>query len=90
MSDTPFPAFASQRRLPNLFDVIAGACILAALIYVAGVARATFVRLDAPAATAISLDPSVLPRYAVRTTLRMFAALVLSLLFTFSYASVAA
>src|SRR3954449_8722861 len=90
MSDTPFPAFASQRRLPNLFDLVAGACILAALIYVAGVARGTFAPLNAPEATAITLDPAALPVYAVRTTLRMFAALVFSLLFTFTYATSAA
>src|SRR4051812_29835203 len=90
MSATPFPAFASQRRLPNLFDLVAGACILAALIFVAGVARGTFAPLDAPEATAVSLDPIELPIYAVRTTLRMFAALVASLLFTFTYATWAA
>ncbi|MBV8914996.1 MAG: ABC transporter permease subunit [Acetobacteraceae bacterium] len=90
MSDTPFPAFASQRRLPNLFDLVAGACILGALIYVAGVARSTFAPLDAPEATRLTLDPAALPFYAVRTTLRMFAALVFSLLFTFTYATWAA
>ena len=90
MTDNPFPAFAARRRLPNLFDVIAGACILAGLIYVARVARGTFVSLDMLEATPISLDPSALPGYAVRTTLRMFAALALSLLFTFTYATVAA
>ncbi len=90
MSDTPFPAFASQRRLPNLFDLVAGACILAALIYVASVARGTVGPIDAPEATAISLDPANLPAYAVRTTLRMFAALAFSLLFTLTYATWAA
>ncbi len=90
MSETSFPAFASQRRLPNLFDLVAGACILGALIYVAGVARGTFAPLDAAEATAISLDPWELPGYAVRTTLRMFAALICSLLFTLTYATWAA
>ncbi len=61
MSDTPFPAFASQRRLPNVFDLFAGACLLAVLIYVIGVARTTFAPLSAPEATAISLDPANLP-----------------------------
>jgi NitT/TauT family transport system permease protein len=37
-----------------------------------------------------SLDPSNLPGYAARTTLRMMAAMVLSLLFTFTYAAWAA
>ena len=89
MSDTPFPAFASARRLPNLFDLVAGTLILAALVYVAGVARGTALRLDAPEIT-VTLDPWNLPEYAVRTTLRMFAALACSLLFTLTYATWAA
>ena len=90
MSDTAFPAFVSTRRLPNVFDVVAGVCILGALVYVAGVARGTLAPLDAPEAAGVSLDPWNLPGYAVRTTLRMFAALVCSLLFTFTYATWAA
>ena len=90
MPSTTFPAFASVRRLPNLFDIAAGICIFGALIYVAGVARGTMAPLDAPDATAITLDPLNLPGYAVRTTLRMFAALLCSLLFTFTYATWAA
>ena len=84
------PAFASIRRLPNLFDIAAGICIFGVLIYVAGVARGTMAPLDAPEATGIALDPLNLPGYAVRTTLRMFAALLCSLLFTFTYATWAA
>jgi NitT/TauT family transport system permease protein len=38
----------------------------------------------------ISLSPEALPGYALRTTLRMFAALAASLLFTFTYATLAA
>ena len=90
MPNTVFPAFASVRRLPNLFDVVAGVCIFGALVYVAGIARGTLAPLDAPEATTIVLDPWFLPGYAVRTTLRMFAALVCSLLFTFTYATWAA
>ena len=90
MSETSFPAFASQRRLPNLFDLVAVACILGVLIYVASVARGTFAPLDAPEATAVTLDPWALPGYAVRTTLRMFAALAASLFFTLTYATWAA
>ena len=90
MSETAHPAFLSARRLPNLMDIVAGALILAAIIYVATIARGTFAPLDAPEATTITLDPWALPGYAVRTTLRMFAALVCSLLFTFTYATWAA
>ncbi len=90
MSNNVFPAFASVRRLPNLFDIVAGVCIFGALVYVTGIARGTLAPLDTPEATTIVLDPWFLPGYAVRTTLRMFAALVCSLLFTFTYATWAA
>ena len=90
MSETAFPAFLSARRLPNLFDLVAGALIFAALIYVVGVARGALAPLNAGDAVSISLDPANLPGYAVRTTLRMFAALACSLLFTLTYATFAA
>ena len=90
MSDTPFPAFASARRLPNAFDLVSGVCIAGVLVYVATIARGTLQPLDTAAADAITLDPLALPGYAVRTTLRMFAALMCSLLFTFTYATWAA
>ena len=38
----------------------------------------------------LSLDYANLPYYALRTTLRMFAALAASLVFTFTYATIAA
>jgi len=90
MSGTTFPAFASSRRLPNLFDIAAILCIAGALFALAGSARGTLAPLDSPDAIAITLDPAHLPGYALRTTLRMFAALACSLLFTFTYATWAA
>ncbi len=85
-----FPAAALSRRLPNLFDLAAGLLLLAALIALADAAGGTLAPLDASAADPISLDPWALPGYAGRTTLRMFAALVCSLAFTFLYATWAA
>jgi NitT/TauT family transport system permease protein len=90
MSTANQPPFAADRRLPNLWDVIAILCVFATLISVAHVARGTLVRIDTPGATEISLDPWRLPEYAVRTTLRMFAALAASLVFTFTYGTAAA
>ncbi len=90
MSDAPFPAAPLARRLPNLLDLVAAACIFGAIAYVALIARGTFAPLSAPEATTVHLDPAYLPGYAVRTTLRMFAALMCSLLFTFTYATWAA
>jgi NitT/TauT family transport system permease protein len=84
------PPLAAEARLPNLWDVIAILCVFATLISVTHVARGTWVRIDAPGATEVSLDPWRLPEYAVRTTLRMFAALAASLVFTFTYGTAAA
>jgi NitT/TauT family transport system permease protein len=84
------PAFASARRLPNLFDAAAILCIAGILFAIASGARGTLAPLDTPATAAIQLDPSYLPGYALRTTMRMFAALFCSVLFTFTYATWAA
>jgi NitT/TauT family transport system permease protein len=90
MSATIHPALAEGRRLPNAWDAAAILCVFAALIGVAHEAPSTFERIDAPQALAVSLDPIHLPDYALRTTMRMFAALMASLLFTFVYATAAA
>src|SRR5580704_13897272 len=84
------PPLAADRRLPNVWDVAAILCVFATLISVAHVARGTWIRIDAPGATEVTLDPWRLPEYAVRTTLRMFAALMASLVFTFTYGTAAA
>ena len=89
MSATIHPALATGRRLPNLWDAVAILCVFGALIAVTQVARGTFAPIT-PSAVAVSLDPMRLPEYAVRTTLRMFAALVASLVFTFTYGTAAA
>ena len=84
------PALATARRLPNIWDVVALVCVFATLITISHIARGTLVPIDAPGATDIGLDPWRLPEYAARTTLRMFAALALALLFTFTYGTAAA
>jgi NitT/TauT family transport system permease protein len=38
----------------------------------------------------VSLDPVNLPQYALRTTLRLMAAMIVSLVFTFTYGTLAA
>ena len=90
MDTRQLPSLVTLRRLPNVWDVVALVVVFGTLISVAHVARGTFVPIDAPGATEISLDPWNLPEYAVRTTLRMFAALAASLLFTFTYGTAAA
>jgi NitT/TauT family transport system permease protein len=89
MSATIHPALATGRRTPNVWDAVAILCVFGALVGVTQVARGTFASIT-PSAVRVSLDPIYLPEYAVRTTLRMFAALAASLLFTFTYGTAAA
>jgi NitT/TauT family transport system permease protein len=90
MSSTVHPALALGRRLPNAFDIAAILCVFALIAAIVHAAPATFAPVADPNALTISLDPTYLPYYALRTTMRMFAALGLSLLFTFTYAPWAA
>ncbi|MDD2863037.1 MAG: ABC transporter permease subunit, partial [Acidiphilium sp.] len=84
------PALVHGRRLPNGWDIAAIVLVFAVLIGVVHVGQGTLAPLSSVQATAIHLDPAYLPGYAVRTTLRMFAALVASLIFTFTVATLAA
>ncbi|WP_114857593.1 ABC transporter permease [Azospirillum brasilense] len=75
---------------PNRWDLVALPLVvgLLALAAVGGHQMAApLASLDAPA---VSLDPWNLPDYALRSTLRMLAAMAASLLFTFAYATLAA
>ena len=87
-----FVAFTSlgRKALPNQFDLFALALILAVLVGVAHASHGVFQPLAAPGATDIHLGVTNLPYYALRTTLRMFIALIFSLVFTFTYATLAA
>jgi NitT/TauT family transport system permease protein len=76
--------------LPNLYDLVIFIFIAATFVAVAYGLR----EMEAPLAklevAPVTLDPAYLPEYALRTTLRMFAAIVASLLFTFVVATLAA
>jgi NitT/TauT family transport system permease protein len=81
---------AGRRVLPNQWDLVAFAAILAVLTAVARSYHGISAPLPAPSESPITLDYWQLPYYAFRTTLRMFAALAASLVFTFTYATLAA
>jgi NitT/TauT family transport system permease protein len=84
------PALAG-RRLPNRWDGVALMLVMGVLIAVIDVGRGTIATpIAAIQNTPIHLDPAYLPFYALRTTARMFAALFFSLVFTFTYATLAA
>jgi NitT/TauT family transport system permease protein len=75
---------------PNVYDALIFIVIAAVFVLLAHGAREMgepLARLDvAP----VTLDPYNLPEYALRTTLRMFAAILASLVFTFVVATLAA
>lgn len=89
---SPFVAFTSlgRKALPNQYDFFAFALILAAFIAITRVSHGLTLPMTAPESTVVSLDYKHLPYYALRTTLRMFAAIAASLVFTFVYATLAA
>src|SRR5215470_6185817 len=76
--------------LPNLYDLLIFIFIAAAFVALAYGIR----EMEAPLAklevAPVTLNPAYLPEYALRTTLRMFAAIVASLVFTFVVATLAA
>jgi NitT/TauT family transport system permease protein len=83
-------ASVGRRALPNHWDVLALGAIMAAFVGVVHAFHGMSIPLPAPNEPAIDLNYWSLPYYALRTVLRMFAALVASFLFTFTYATLAA
>jgi NitT/TauT family transport system permease protein len=77
-------------RLFSRWDVLAVLLILGLLVFLGEASRHLFEPLAQLEKQPPSLDPRHLPEYAARTTLRMLVAMVLSLLFTFTYATFAA
>jgi NitT/TauT family transport system permease protein len=82
--------FARRELAPNRFDLIAMALIGAIAVLVVHGARQMNLPVSTLATVPITLDPARLPEYALRSTLRMFAAIGFSLIFTFAVATLAA
>jgi NitT/TauT family transport system permease protein len=78
------------RYIPGGWDVLAFVLVFAFFIYAAQAAHGLSGSLAHLEATPISLKPSALIGYSARTALRMLIAMVASLVFTFSYATLAA
>jgi len=85
----PLIAWPSRLR-PNYWDLVALPLVLGLLALVAWGGIAMSVRYRVGEVLPISLDPWRLPEYALRTVLRMGAALVASLVFSLVYAALAA
>ena len=77
-------------RLFSRWDVLAILLILGLLVFLGEASRNLFEPLAELQRQPPSLNPHNLPEYAARTTLRILIAMVLSLVFTFTYATLAA
>ncbi len=77
-------------RLFSRWDLLAVLLILGLLVFLGEASRHLFEPLAELEKQPPSLDPRYLPEYAARTTLRMLVAMALSLVFTFTYATLAA
>ena len=75
---------------PNRYDIAVFALIAAALVLIVRAAHDMGLPLAQLHAAPVTLDPANLPNYALRTTLRMFAAILSSLLFTLVVGALAA
>src|SRR5437016_4750678 len=85
------PLIAWPLRLrPNYWDLVALPLVLGLIALVAWGGMAMSAHYQIGEALPISLDPWRLPEYALRTVLRMGAALIASLVFSLAYAALAA
>jgi NitT/TauT family transport system permease protein len=77
-------------RVGTRWDVLSMLLTFGLVVFFGEASRHLLQPLSELQMTPVSLDPANLPEYAARTTLRMLLALVLSLVFTFTYATLAA
>jgi NitT/TauT family transport system permease protein len=90
MKILPPVSIEARRLLPSRWDMLAALLVLGFIVLFADTSRFVVLPLSAVTGHALSLDPRLLPSYALRTALRMLIALGVSLLFTFTYATWAA
>jgi NitT/TauT family transport system permease protein len=85
----PIVAWPSRLR-PNYWDGIALPLVLGTLVLIGWASRQMSVPYRVGESLPLSLDPSHLPEYGLRTVLRMALALAASLAFSLAYAALAA
>jgi NitT/TauT family transport system permease protein len=79
-----------QALQPNIWDIVALILVTGAMVLIVYGGEQTTAPLSALDVAPVTLDPSNLPLYALRTTMRMLLAIVCSIIFTFIYAALAA
>jgi NitT/TauT family transport system permease protein len=83
------PALEQALR-PNIWDIVALILVVGAMVLIVYGGEQTTLPLSSLDVAPVSLDPSNLPLYALRTTMRMLLAIICSIIFTFIYAALAA
>jgi len=83
-------AAIGRTLLPNVWDAAVLILVIGAMVLIVYGGEQTTMSLSELERMPVSLDPSNLPLYALRTTLRMLLAIVCSTVFTFIYAAIAA
>jgi NitT/TauT family transport system permease protein len=79
-----------SRGAPSRIDLVALLLVVGLLAFLAEGSRGVLAPLTTLDVSPVLLDPWHLPEYVARSTIRMFAALAVSLVFTFTYATWAA
>jgi len=79
-----------RQWIPRWRDLLAILLVVVLVMLLGSAARQMAGSLVSGSTAQISLSPAVLPLYTLRTVLRMLAALILSTIFTFTYATLAA
>jgi len=74
-----------RRWFPNIWDIVAFGLLVAIMVSIAMGARDVAAPLEALRSPPVTTDPAHLPYYALRTTLRMLAAMAASLAFTMAF-----
>jgi NitT/TauT family transport system permease protein len=90
MKILPPVSIEARRLLPSRWDLLAAILVLSFIIAFADVSRFLVHPLSSLSGNNLKLNPTDLPGYALRTSLRMLIAMGASLAFTFTYATWAA
>jgi NitT/TauT family transport system permease protein len=84
------PYLNIKKNLPNIWDIMAFLLVMGLVTLLAWGSRQMVLPYTPGEQIPLSLAPAHLPMYALRTVLRMVAALIASFAFTFTYATLAA
>src|SRR6201998_1231820 len=83
-------AVLTRAPRPNIWDLVALILVIGTMVLLVYGGQRTTLPLSSLDVIPVSLDPTNLPLYALRTTMRMLLAIICSTIFTFVYSAIAA